>query len=214
MMEKLKQLWTKFDGSMSEAKALKLIVVLVAALVLLYLTTVLDVWVRRHAIESDAAMAAQSEAVRKLEFAREMDRITLDRARREANAAGSYVDTKGLDKLGDIFLRVGPYALLFFSIAQAWRVFNDQRSSRLRLALAVSFSVIVVGFVLIVGGYVAQVTLNMGGGDRKFSISSESLGMVTVVLGAFMATAAFAAFRPTKPKAKGDDEGETGHDAA
>lgn len=200
-MELLKRFWTNLK-TLDERQIPKLLLVLFAALVALSLLDVMSSWVRRHTAENEAAVVSQMEELRKLEFAKERDRLAIERERRQLDRDAP--TTQALKELGEIFIRIGPYALLFFSIAQAWKVFEDQRTSRLRLALALSFSVIVVGFVLVVGGYVSPTDLKMGLGNQQTQIASESLGMVVIAIGAAMATFSFVAFRPKQKKDKGE----------
>lgn len=201
-METMKRFWDRLKN-IDEKKIPVLIFALVAALVALSLLDVLNAWVRRYTIESEAAVITQMEELRRLDLAKGHDRNALEKERREFGL--HVVSTEALEKLGDIFIRVGPYALLFFSIAQAWKIFEDQRSSRLRLALAVSFSVIVVGFVLIVGGYVSPTELKIGHGGQQTQITSESLGVVVVTLGAVMFMASFVSFRSKADKSEKDE---------
>lgn len=197
-MERVKRLWQglrNFDA--------RVVLILFAAYLALTLTSVIDSWTSRYAAESDASVLAQKEELRKHRLASEHDRNALDKERQDFGLDAPR--TEGLDKLGELFIRVGPYALLFFTIARAWKVFDDPRSSRLRISLAVSFSVIVVGFVLVVGGYVAPTGLNLGLGSQQMKVTSESLGIVVIAIGAAMFIASFASFRKNATEPSKDE---------
>lgn len=202
-MSIFRKLWDKL-GAMDERSALRLVLVLITMLVFLSLLDVLNAWSRKYSLELESASFQHQDDRRKLDLAIERDRLALAKERRDLGL-DSAANTQPLKELGEIFLRVGPYALLFFSIAQAWKVFEDQRSSRLRLGLAIAFSVVVVGFVLIVGGYVTPTTLNVGLGDRQVAVTSESLGVIVVVVGALMFFASLALLRPGRGSS-GKDE--------
>lgn len=193
-MSRLRQAWEKLE-SLDSRRVLMLLVACIAALAMLTLLDVLSAWSKQYSLELESKSFQHQEEVRKLDMARDRDRLALQKERRELGLDGG-PSTQPLEKLGDIFLRVGPYALLFFSIAQAWKVFEDQRSSRLRLALSVAFSVVVVGFVLIVGGYVTPTALKVGFGKQQIEVTSESLGVIVVVVGAVMFLASLLLLRP------------------
>lgn len=203
-MSIFRKAWDKL-GAMDERSALRLVVILIALLIFMSLLDVLNAWSRKYSIELEATSFQHQDDRRKLDLAIERDRLALAKERRDLGL-DSGANTQPLKDLGEIFLRVGPYALLFFSIAQAWKVFEDQRSSRLRLGLAVAFSVVVVGFVLIVGGYVTPTTLNVGLGEKQIAVTSESLGVIVVVVGAVMFLASLTTLRPAKDDKGKDDE--------
>ena len=202
-MSIFRKAWDKI-GANDERGTVRLLLVLFAMMVLMSLWDVLSAWSRNYTIELEATSIQHQDAKRKLDFAIEHDRLLLAKERRDLGLdAGT--NTQPLKELGEIFLRVGPYALLFFSISQAWKVIEDQRSSRLRLGLAISFSVVVVGFVLIVGGYVTPTTLNIGMGENLVAVSSESLGIIVVIVGAAMFLASLVMLQPTKSNKEIDE---------
>ncbi|MFA7267882.1 MAG: hypothetical protein WC073_00925 [Sterolibacterium sp.] len=200
-MSKLKE-WIDRIKATDDRKYIKITGLMVLLLVGLVIFQIVNDWTTRQAIETGRLSSAYFEESNKVEIARQRDMLALEKERKDLGLADNHA---ALEKLGDLFLRVGPLAILFFSLAQAWKIFEDPRSSRLRLALAVCFSVAVVGFVLIVGGYSAPTSLEIGFKGAQTQVSSESLGIVVLAVSGFMFLVSLAILKSKKIK-QPDDE--------
>lgn len=201
IMSKLTE-WIDRIIAIDDRKLLKILGLLVLLSVVLSIMQVVNDWSMRHSIETGRLSAAYFEQSNQMEVARQRSMLALEKERKDLGLADEQAK---LEKLGDLFLRVGPLAILLYSLAQAWKIFSDQSSSRLRLALAVSFSVAVVGFVLIVGGYSAPTSLKIGVKGTQTEISSESLGLLVLAVSGVMFLASLAFLKPAKTKQSGDE---------